>query len=119
MTSKLNITDQRMLQVMNFCIANKLNDITSQNAWCEKVGVSHTNIFNIRKGTQRFTVDHVFNACQQFNISPDFMFGFSMEMLRTDKNRSPLDRIKDAVRELETQQKTTKSIELKPKKKTG
>lgn len=117
MSIKLHITDQRMLQLMEYCIANKVRDIDTNKAWSEAVGISHTNIFNIRKGTQQFTVAHIANACQFFNISADFIYGFTTEMVRVDKKRSPLDRIKEAVNELENELKPIKRVDFLAKKK--
>lgn len=70
-------------------------------AWAQNVGVSHTNIFNIRNGMQQFGKEHIHQACIIFNISADFLYGFTDEMFRNRKIISPLERIKEAVNELE------------------
>lgn len=109
----LHITDQRMLQIMDYCIANKLKGTSTIKGWCEGVGVSHTNIFNIRKGMQQFSKDHMHRVCLIYNISADYLFGFTNQMMRTQKHLSPIDRIKEAVNELEIK----KQLELKTKSK--
>ena len=99
----LHITDVRMLQLMEYCIANRLRDTTTIKTWCENIGISSTNIFNIRKGLQQFTKEHLQQACAYYGISADYLFGFTNEMPRLKQTLSPLDRIKEAVRELETE----------------
>jgi hypothetical protein len=102
---KLHITDERMLQLMDHCIRNKVNDVGTQRDWCELVGITPTNIFNIRKGMQQVTKQQIYQACKVFNVSADYIYGFTDKMIRVQSNISPIDRIKEAVRELETVKK--------------
>lgn len=115
----LHISDQRMLKVMEYCIANKIKDLTTIVAWCNKIGFSHTNIFNIRKGTQQFTKEHIYQVCVIFNVSSDYLFGFTNEMIRADKSISPIQRIKDAINEIESESKNNNRVEVKLKSKVS
>ena len=98
---KLHITDDRMLRVMDYCIAHKLKNTTSMKLWCEAIGMSPNNIYNVRNGLQQFTKDHIYAACKHFNISADYIYGFTTTMPRDTKKQSPLQKIKEALRELE------------------
>ncbi len=119
MPTKLNIADQRMLTVMEYCIANKLKGARSITAWCELIEMNQNNISNIRGGHQRFSRDHVSAVCSVFGISADYLFGFTDQMLRNKESVSPIQRIKEALNELEHGQKTTKNVKLIIKKKAS
>ncbi len=99
--TELHITDQRMLQVMEYCIAHKLRDTTTIKGWCMKVGIAHTNIDNVRKGHQQFRKDHILQACTTFGISADYIYGLTDKMFRTEATTDPITRIREALNEIE------------------
>lgn len=88
-----------MMQLMDYCLSNGIEP--TMKAWCDRVGVNSTSISNIRKGTQQFTACHIDNACREYNISPNFIFGYSDAMLRYNKNTSPFEVIRAALSEIE------------------
>jgi len=106
---KLHITDERMLQFMDYCIAQELEGVRTAKAWCDKTGTRSTNIYNIRNGMQQFTKEQILQTCTVFQVRADFFFGLTNEMFSEKAGLSPLDRIKEAVAELE--QKERKVVE--------
>lgn len=117
---KLFITDERMLELMQYCIANNIQGITTIKEWATLVGIEPTNIHNVREGVRRFTVDQIMAACKQFSTPPDFIFGFSTQIIRSGKTISPMQLLKIAVRgvEVELQQKNrTRTLQQKLKQK--
>lgn len=96
---KLPVTDERMLQVMQYAIATKI--IKTQKAFCESVGISHHNLPAVRSGRQGFTVDQIANAIRHYKVTADFLFGVTDKMFTNAKKQGPVDRIKEALHELE------------------
>ena len=73
--------------------------------WCKLIGIAPTNIRNIRIGNQQFTKDHIYEACKVFNVSADYIFGFTDQMSSIKEKTTPIQRIKQAVAELEAAKK--------------
>ena len=103
MSPNLHITDKRMLELMEQCTTNKLRGISTIKEWCETIGITPNNIFNIRKGTQQFTKDHIYNACVYYNIASDYIFGFTDNLFRINQKINPIDLIRQGLIEIENE----------------
>jgi plasmid maintenance system antidote protein VapI len=106
--AKLFISDQRMLDVMDYCIANNISGITTQKEWCIMVGIEPSNINNVRKGLRGFTTEQLLSAGKQFGISMEYLFGFTNQMLRTEKKATAIQLLKQAVRAVEAEMQNGK-----------
>ena len=93
--------DQRMLEVMEYCVINGTNGVVNHSDWMTRVGGSGGNISNIRVGHQSFTKDQMRGAGLAFNVNMEFLFGFSNEMFRYSEIQSAIDMLKAAVKAVE------------------
>ncbi|MEX6689240.1 helix-turn-helix transcriptional regulator [Danxiaibacter flavus] len=92
MKPKLTIWNQRMFDLMDIALAEKV--VASQAEWCEKIGIQQSNIRNIRLGTRGFTIEQIFAAAKLMNRSMDWFFDHKTK-------QSGMDMLKEAVRVLE------------------
>ena len=99
----LHTTDKRMLQLLEYCLSNGIEP--SARAWCQKIEVNASSISNIRSGLQQFTAQHIENACREYNVNANYIFGYTQNILRDNKKSSPIDVIRAALAQLEMQQK--------------
>lgn len=87
-----------MLEVMDYCIENNVKGITLIKEWCQLVGIEPSNINNIRNGNRSFTTQQISACCNHFNISADFIYGFTNYMVRSNKQLNSMQLLKMAVR---------------------
>lgn len=107
----LFVSDARMLILMDFCVANQVNSIEKRADWCEKVGLGFNNLSNIKEGIRSFTKEQLYAASLEFNVSMEYLFGFSDEMFRKNKVKlTPLQLLKQAVVEIETELSSRKKV---------
>lgn len=101
---KLAITEERMLLLMNWALSNDIAE--NETDYLEQISFPRTNFANIKAGRQRFTRDHIHNACKLTGCSADYIFGFQNTMLRK-QSRKAIDLLKEAVMavDLEIKQK--------------
>ena len=85
MAGKLPIWDERMLQLMNFVIANNIKNCNSQALFCKVIGADAATIAQVRKNASSFRHKHVLAACKKFNVTADYIYGLSNTMLNTNK----------------------------------
>lgn len=90
--------DKRMLEVMKHCIEVKSKGVTNIKEWCACIGIEPNNISNITKGVRHFTVEQISNCCLHFGISADYIHGFTNIMYRSNKQITPIQLLKQAVR---------------------
>jgi len=103
MATKLFISDERMLQLMKWAVADGF--ARNDTDYLDKIGFTRTNISNTRKGNQGFTKEHIRNACELTGASADWIFGFTNTRLRKPTNH-PLKSLKEAVRAIEVEMKS-------------
>lgn len=118
---QLCMWDQRMLNVMEYCISNQVNGITTQKAWCEAIGFEPTNINNIKKGVRGFSKEHLSNAGDVLGVDMNYLFGLTDIMFRKTATISPIDMLKQAVKAVEQDYqaiKPTVKPQTKPQTKT-
>jgi hypothetical protein len=98
MAKKLFITNERMLQLMDWAINEEIAE--NETRYLEAIGFPRTNISNVREGIQSFTKDHIMKACKLTGASADYIFGFTTNMKRKPESK-PLDALKQAVKAVE------------------
>lgn len=106
--SKLPIYDARMIQLMNYCIAQK--KVTNKREFCQSIGFTPSNIYQVRpkRGsndkTQSFRMEHFINACHKYGVSMDWFAGFTSDMKRKPSPNA-LQLLKQAVVAVENELK--------------
>lgn len=76
----LKTSDQRMLDAME--LLKQKGTIRFNQTFCDTIGLQKQNLVNIRKGTQYFTVDHITQACNAYNLNANWILGLSEELFR-------------------------------------
>jgi hypothetical protein len=102
MPTKLFITDERMLLLMEWALKKEL--ASTETEYLEKISFPRTNISNVRKGIQSFTKEHIRNACELTGASADYIFGFQNSMMRKQPKKG-IDLLKEAVLSVELELK--------------
>lgn len=98
--NKLSIYDQRMIDLMNYCIAEGLAD--NRKDFLEKIGFAHANNLSpIMAGNRSFTNDHILEAGKVFKVNINWIYGLESNMWREDKKVTVIDKLKEAVRSVE------------------
>ncbi|KAA5532701.1 helix-turn-helix transcriptional regulator [Taibaiella lutea] len=100
-TPKLFIADQRMLELMKHIVSVNLKDVTTQQDFCEAIGILKGGIAPIRKGERHFTTAQILNACRYFNVDVNWLFGFTENMFRS-QDKTALELLKEAVIAVDT-----------------
>jgi hypothetical protein len=98
----LPVTDDRMLKLMAEAI--KRGIAANESQYLGMIGFARTNISNVRAGRQSFNKDHIQKACEVTGCNANWILGLDSTMMRKPA-KSPLDRIKEAVIELEASAK--------------
>lgn len=75
-----HITDERMFRVMEHVGGTK-------KEFCENIGASPGNLQNIRNGLQSFTIAQILQCCKVYNISANYIFGLSKDMIRGSESK--------------------------------
>jgi hypothetical protein len=96
---KLPVTSQRMLELLDFCVRNKV--VLTQKDWCEKIGFNTTNLSQVRSGRQGFTDEQKLAAAQLIGVNMNWIFGLESNMIRMEKTVKPVDLIRQGLRMLE------------------
>lgn len=99
------ITDQRMIQVMEYCVAGNIQGVKNRTQWSKAIGFSPMNWSGLMRGKRGFTNAQILAAAKLFDINLNWLFGLEENMLRTPESLSPLEAIKAAVTALEATQK--------------
>jgi hypothetical protein len=94
MPNKLFISDQRMLQLMEWAVANGM--AANRGEYLDKIGFTRNNLNKVKKGIQSFQIEQILSACILTGASADYIFGLSNEMTRK-KVKQPLELLKEAV----------------------
>jgi hypothetical protein len=103
MPPKLFISDQRMLQLMDWAIKNKIAN--GETHYMELIDFQRNSIVKVRKGLQGFRKNHILNACKLTGASADWIFGLTNVMMRKNPGK-PLELLKQAVIAVEQEMKT-------------
>lgn len=98
MAKKLFISDERMLQLMEWAVHKGI--VETETEYWEKIGFARTSISNVRAGTQGFRNYHICNACQLTGASADYIFGFT-NVIERRASPQPMNMLKQAVAAIE------------------
>ncbi len=93
---KLNIWDQRILDLLKHCVAGGL----TQREFLLSIGYAPENSPKLKNGTQSVRPQHLLKAAQAYNVNMNWLFGLDNAMNRTP-GKDPLDRLKEAVTAVE------------------
>jgi hypothetical protein len=77
MAPTLFIVDVRMLELMDYCMRNKRKGIWTKTDFAEAIGIEHQNLPRVVKGVRGFTPAQQNAAATIFNVSMDWLYGFS------------------------------------------
>ena len=101
MATKLPIWDERMLQLLDFCIANRIK-CTNQKEFCKLIDIGETAVKQIKDGKSSFRHQHILNAYKKLGVTPNYFYGLTKNMFDKPLEKLPLLMIKEAVRILES-----------------
>jgi hypothetical protein len=99
---KLFISDQRMLQLMEWAVKNEI--VSGETQYLEQIEFARNSIVKVREGSQGFTKHHILNACKLTGASADWIFGLTNDMMRKAPKK-PIEFLKQAVLAVEQELK--------------
>jgi hypothetical protein len=91
--------DKRMLQLMEYIITSRTNDITTKTAFLLSIGFNSTaNMAQIKSGAQSFRIEHFVTACKKYNINANWFLDADCKVMnREGKKTSTIDVLRQAV----------------------
>lgn len=104
MPNKLPIWDQRMLQLMEYCMTT--NKVKTQGAFLKSIGMNETAVYQVKRSTQSFRLDHLLAAGKKYQVNMNWIFGFEYEMFSSKNKRTSIALLKEAVQAVEQEFKT-------------
>lgn len=104
MPPKLDIWNQRMLILMDHCIA--LNDVETKKEFLESIGMKPTALNQVKSGAQGFTHSQLYEAAKKYKINVNWFYGFDTNMIRADEKKTPIDMLRAAVVAVEIEVKS-------------
>jgi hypothetical protein len=105
--SELFIVNQRMLDLWAYAVKNDL--VADDDTYCKKIGFVRPNLFNVKTGAQGFTTKQILAAAELTGANLNWLFGFEKIMFRENKKVTPMQLLKQAVANLEHEQRNPKS----------
>lgn len=99
MADKLFITDDRMLQLLEWAVNAGL--ARTQGEYLDAIGARAGNIGLLKKGTRGFTNEQILKAAKLTGANVNWIYGLEKNMLREEKNHSAIDLLKAAVSAIE------------------
>lgn len=106
--SKVHITSSRMLSLLETMVSD--GKARNQGDALEQIGMHPANLRKIKNGANKFTVEQIEAACRITGASADYVFGYSIQMMRKEP-RSPVDMLKAALQILEGRKLRNASID--------
>lgn len=110
------IWNKRMLEIMESMVGHGRTFEAEKDFW---QAIKFSNVYRIdavRNGSLSFKPYHIQKALQLSGRSADWLFGFSNEPFREDSTKSALDKLKEVVTELESQEKVKLKVVAKKRK---
>ena len=100
---KRDVANRRILEVMNFVVANNLNSIPDETNFLKSIGYSSPkNVTGIKSGILSFQMTHVENTCSVYGVSADFLLNEKIhKMFLNQDKETPMFRLKVATKEVE------------------
>ena len=96
--TKLIIWNERMLLFIDHCLEAGIVD--TQRDFLESIGFPPTNIGQVRRGLQSFTLEHLRNASSKYQLNINWIVGLETDMKRRPA-KTPIQQLKDAVKAVE------------------
>ena len=91
-----------MIELMRFCIANKIKGVHTQKDFLLLIGFTNTsNLKKVREGSLSFQPFHLKNACDIIGIDANYFFKEKAVMFMPGKKISPILLIKEGLKLLE------------------
>lgn len=96
-------TDQRVLDVMEFVVKNKINGIEDDKTFLLSIEYDNpNNITLIKQGTQSFRIKHLQNVCKVYNIDGTFLLNRNYKKMQSTTGKiNVLQNLKEAVKMVE------------------
>jgi hypothetical protein len=76
--------DERILKLID--VLKHQQKIKTQNDFCENIGTIYQTIHKIRNHQAHFTVTHIQNICNVYNVDANWIFGITPYVFIGDKN---------------------------------
>lgn len=97
MKKKLPIWDQRMLLLMDYCLANKLTG--TREEFLQSIGMHKTGVYQVKRGVGSFRLEHFYAAAKKYSVNMNWFFGLDTEMIFSRKKKAlpAITRLKEAV----------------------
>lgn len=92
--------NDRMFMLMEYALSTKAAN--TQQEFFMGIGIkSVTNIYQKRDGSQSFTHAQLLAAAKKYEVDMNWFYGLSSSMFIKPESKSPIERIKSAIAELE------------------
>lgn len=95
---KLPISDERMLVLMAYAIDKGL--AKNETEYLNLIVFPRNSIWNVKRGTQSFTRDQIYNACKLTGANANWVFGFETQMMRKE-DKDPVKRLMQLALEID------------------
>lgn len=102
---KLHIQEVRMLELIEDAIKSRF---ATREEFYDRIGLHRQNVSKIKRGEHPFNQKHIYEACKALNVNANWVFGFEEQKYRTAPKTPPIQRIKEALADLETELKKKK-----------
>lgn len=110
------ISTKRVLQFMEYAATHKISGCSTIEDVCERIGYRYANLNKARYGTANFTIKHIKEAVDRFNLDANWVFGVSNTMFRAknlpliDQLQLTVDAMRDSLTEVQKLAMEKKSI---------
>ena len=115
MITELHISDQRMLQLMEWAIKNKI--ATNETDYCKQIEFRRSNIINIKNLHQSFSKFTIVKACEITGANANWILGIEEVMFRSSKSKSAMQLLKEATVAIELELKALTPVNKKVNRK--
>jgi DNA-binding XRE family transcriptional regulator len=76
--------DERILRLIDLLKFQKT--IHTINEFCTEIGVLRQTIYKIKNGTAAFTVTHINEICNKYQVNSNWIFGLDKKVFRTENS---------------------------------
>lgn len=94
----MKTTDETMLVLLDQLKSYKV--IKYDNEFCDAIGISKTNLWNIRNEIAHFTVEHIRMACKIYDVNANYIFGLDHKIFNHNRyvDKTPIkSRVKEDI----------------------
>lgn len=83
---QLHIIDERMLELIE--ILKSRGVIKFRQQFCDAIGMKKQTIRRVKIGLAGFTKEHIEKVCSAYDVNPNWVFGYSKQVFRSDAQRA-------------------------------